>query len=727
MASAFERLSPALQYQIVNALGWRGLRPVQEASTEAILDGANCVVLAPTAGGKTEAALFPLLTLMDSEDRPPVSTLYIAPIRALLNNQEARLERLTGLLGRRSFKWHGDVGDSARKRFIRDPADVLSITPESLEAMLMSSRVPARTLLAHVQAVVIDEVHAFAADDRGAHLMAVLERVCRLSGRDIQRIGLSATVGDPEAILAWMSGGSKRRRQVVNPGGGKKTPDLKLDFVGDLGNAALMIDRLYSGTKRLVFVDSRRRVEELGHHLAGRNVDVYVTHSSLAASERHAAERAFEEGKNCVIVATSALELGIDVGELDHVFQVDAPSSVASFLQRMGRTGRREGTTPNCTFLATKEEAVLRSAAILHLHASGFVESTRPSRRAGHVLAHQLLVLAMQERGVAEGEWWSWVAGCGAFRGLDARDRSELVSHMCEESILVSGDHRLMLGPRGEKLYGHRNFMELYAVFSAPPVLKVMFGHQEVGSIDAWFLQLDEKPNRCAFVLAGRPWKVVRIDWKSGTALVEPAEDGAYPSWFGQPVLLSRELCEAMRALLSGDASEPTWSRRASKVMAEMREDYAFLQDDTTALQSSGDRVKWWTFAGGRANALLAACLRERLGDKVIANNLAVTLAGDAAKSDAAIREAIALLRGEGALTDEVAHHHAPEAGKARLSKFQPCLPPRLERELVTRNLLDVEGARFAVGLDLVVAEPEEAPGGEDAVVFGLEAATEDG
>jgi ATP-dependent Lhr-like helicase len=727
MASAFERLSPALQYQIVNALGWSSLRPVQEASTEAILDGANCVVLAPTAGGKTEAALFPLLTLMDREDRPPVSTLYIAPIRALLNNQEARLERLTGLLGRRAFKWHGDVGDAARRRFVREPADVLSITPESLEAMLMSTRVPERTLLAHVQAVVIDEVHAFAADDRGAHLMAVLERVCRLSGRDIQRVGLSATVGDPEAILAWMSGGSKRRQRVVNPGGGRKTPALKLDFVGDLGNTALMIDRLYPGTKRLVFVDSRRRVEELGHHLAGRNVEVYVTHSSLAASERHAAERAFEEGKNCVIVATSALELGIDVGELDHVIQVDAPTSVASFLQRMGRTGRREGATPNCTFLATKEDAVLRSAAILHLHASGFVESTRPTRRAGHVLAHQLLALAMQERGVVEDRWWNWVAGCGAFRGLDARDRFELVSHMCEQSILVSADHRLLLGPRGEKLYGHRNFMELYAVFSSPPVLKVVYGPQEVGSIDAWFLQLDEKPNRCAFVLAGRPWKVVRIDWKSATALVEPAEEGAYPSWFGQPILLSRELCGAMQTLLSSDAIEPIWSKRATKVMAEMRKDYAFLQDDTTALQPSGDRMRWWTFAGGRANALLAACLRERLGDKVVANNLAVSFAGDAARSDVAIRQAISLLREEGALTDEVAHHHAAGAGKARISKFQPCLPPRLEQELLTRHLLDVEGARFAVGLDLVMAEPEEGADRENAVEFGLEADTADG
>jgi Lhr-like helicase len=209
---AIDRLSPAVRYQIANGLGWSGLRPVQALSTEAILDGANCVVLAPTAGGKTEAALLPLLSKMDVEDWRGVSVLYVAPIRALLNNQEARLSTLTGLIGRRAGKWHGDVKEPARRRMIDDPPDVLAITPESLEAMLLSTRTPARRFLAHVRAVVIDEVHAFAGDDRGAHLVALLERISRIAEADIQRIGLSATVGDPEAIVAWLSGSSLRPR-----------------------------------------------------------------------------------------------------------------------------------------------------------------------------------------------------------------------------------------------------------------------------------------------------------------------------------------------------------------------------------------------------------------------------------------------------------------------------------------------------------------------------------
>ena len=321
---AIDRLSPAVRYQIANGLGWSGLRPVQELSTTAILDGANVVVLAPTAGGKTEAAFLPLLSKMDAEDWRNVSVLYLAPIRALLNNQEARLSKLTGLIGRRAGKWHGDVKGAARRRMVDEPPDVLAITPESLEAMLLSTRTPARRFLAHVRAVVVDEVHAFAGDDRGAHLVALLERVARIADTDIQRIGLSATIGDPETIVGWLSGSSMRPHRVVDPGGARNAPKLALDFVGTLDNASLMIDRLYPGTRRLVFVDSRRRVEELGHRLSQRGVDVYLSHSSLALSERTAAEKAFEEGSNCVIVATSALELGIDVGDLDHVIQIDS-------------------------------------------------------------------------------------------------------------------------------------------------------------------------------------------------------------------------------------------------------------------------------------------------------------------------------------------------------------------------------------------------------------------
>ena len=693
---AFDRLTPALQYQIVNGLGWSALRAVQEQAIHAVLDGNNCVVLAPTAGGKTEAAFFPLLSMMDSQDLPGTSVLYIAPIRALLNNQEARLQQLTGLLGRRAFKWHGDVGASARARFIREPAEILAITPESIEAMLMSTRTPAQELLARVRAVVIDEVHAFAADDRGSHLVALLERICRICQYDVQRIGLSATVGDPDEICAWLSGSSARPRAVVNPGGGGTEPALSLDYVGGLENAAVMIDQLYPGTRRLVFVDSRRRVEELGHHLQGRGVDVYVSHSSLAASERHAAERAFEEGDNCVIVATSALELGIDVGDLDHVLQIDAPSTVSSFLQRMGRTGRRPGAQANCTFLATTDEAVLQAAALLRLHGEGYVEPTEPSSWAPHILAHQLLALGLQQHGVPVADWWGWLEGCAAFVELDEATRQAVCDHMLAEEILVQADSRLILGPRGERLYGAKHFMELFAVFSVPPVLRVMNGNQEVGTIDAWFAQQRTREPLC-FVLANRAWQVDGINWRAATCHVRPADAGTYPRWMGRPVLLSRALCRAMRRVLLDEEMAPAWSRRVREAMTRLREEYAFVHDAPAPLVDEGDCTRWWTFGGGRANTLLAALLQDRLGEKVSANNLAVQFTGDAALSDVGIRNAIRELGEPGAISYARARALLPESALARLSKFQPCFPDEVEEELAVRKQLDVEGAQALI------------------------------
>ncbi len=690
---AIDRLSPAVRYQVANGLGWSGLRPVQALSTEAILDGANCVVLAPTAGGKTEAAFLPLLSKMDVEDWRGVSVLYVAPIRALLNNQEARLSRLTGLIGRRAAKWHGDVKEPARKRLIADPPDVLAITPESLEAMLLSTRTPARRFLAHVRAVVLDEVHAFAGDDRGAHLVSLLERITRIAETDIQRIGLSATVGDPEVIVEWLSGSSMRPQRVVDPGGARKQPDLHLDFVGTLDNAALLIDRLYPGTRRLVFVDSRRRVEELGHRLSQRGVDVYLSHSSLALSERTAAEKAFEEGTNCVIVATSALELGIDVGDLDHVIQIDAPSSVSSFLQRMGRTGRRAGSTANCTFLATDDDALLRAAAIIDLFRSGFVEPAGPSTWTPHVLAHQAIALAMQEHGSASHGWWNWLEGCAAYRDVSAAERGSIVRHMVENDILVEADARLALGARGERLYGARNFLELYAVFSTPRVLRVMHGQSEVGVVDASFLQDKEQkvPN---FVLAGRAWRIVAVDWKGGTCSVEPAEVGSYPRWFGLPMSLERSLCQAMRRVLTSKAADPSWSKRAVTALEAQRELHNFLDDSPLPLTEDPDgRCRWWTFGGGAGNRVLAGLLELELGERVSPGNTFITFANGAAESAIAIRRAIDALAARAPLSWAHAAALVDPGQRSRVSKFQPCLPSEVEHALVARETMNVDDA----------------------------------
>lgn len=700
MSAAFDRLSGALQYQIIHQLGFRLLRPVQEHAVDAILNGDNCVVLAPTAGGKTEAAFFPLLSQMDNADWRPVSVLYLSPIRALLNNQEQRIAMLSGLIGRRSCKWHGDTTPGERKRFLREPTDVLLITPESLEAMLMSARVPTAQLFRGLQAVVIDEVHAFAGDDRGAHLSALLERLVRFCKRDVQRIGLSATVGNPERILSWLQGSSQRPGRVVDPGGAKKKATLSLDYVAELEDAARAIQTLHPGKKRLVFVDSRRVAEALGKQLNDRGVLAHVMHGSLSVSQRRDAEHAFVEGRDCVIVATSAMELGIDIGDLDHVLQIDSPNTVASFLQRMGRTGRRAETFPNCTFLTTKSASLLQAAAILDLHARGYVEPVRPPDAAAHIFAHQTMALSVQTSGLVRGELWSWLQGAACFEHLSASDREQLVDRMLTQQILADQDGRLWLGPEGEKRYGRANFRELYAVFSSPRLIDVRVDTREIGQVEASFLanlQGPQEDHAACFMLGGRAWLVEHIDWERGRCIVRPAPAGRAPRWSGGARWLSYDLCQAMRRVLLSDEVSDVWTPAAAQDLASQRAEHDFLRDQPSPFTESSDEVTWHNYAGGAANLLLAQILESELGGKIVARNSSLTLKGNAGRSAAAVGESLESLHAANRPHEQDALRFAEGAKRGRLSKFEPCLPDGMLQRFYARTVLDLEGAQRAI------------------------------
>lgn len=299
-ADAFDLLDPVLGHHIVNSLGWRSLRPLQEQAVDPLLSGQDAVLLAPTAGGKTEAAAFPLLTRMNQRGWKGTSVLYVCPLKALLNNLHPRLETYAGWLGRTVGLWHGDVASTKRRRILTQRPDILLTTPESLESMLVSTHVDHRAFFNGLHSIVVDEVHAFAGDDRGWHLLAVLERLARVTGRPLQRIGLSATVGNPDELLTWLqgSGHGTRPGQVVPPyladeqreslrraaEGTVSAPppgDIELDYVGSVSNAATVIAALHRGEKRLVFCESRRTVEELGEQLRLRGISTFLSHASL--------------------------------------------------------------------------------------------------------------------------------------------------------------------------------------------------------------------------------------------------------------------------------------------------------------------------------------------------------------------------------------------------------------------------------------------------------------
>ncbi|MEZ5140892.1 MAG: helicase-related protein, partial [Acidimicrobiales bacterium] len=636
------------------------------------------------------AAIFPILSRILAEEPPPVAALYICPIRALLNNQEERINGYARMVGLSAFKWHGDVSDAGKRSFKAFPSHVLMTTPESLEVMMISARTDARALLAGLQTVVIDEVHAFAGDDRGAHLAALLERISVFVGRDLQRIGLSATVGNPQVIGQWMQGSSARPFRLVDPPKGPPARDLTIDFCADLDEAARGIAQLGRGKKSLVFVESRARAERVAQAMAGSGVEVFIHHSSVSRADREHAESQFANGENTAIVCTSTMELGIDVGDLDQVLQVDAPATVASLLQRVGRTGRREGRRANGTFFCTTPETVLQAVAMARLANAGWVEDVRPAEHAVHILAHQVMALSLQEGGLSRHRVLDWVKAAYPFGGIGDDELGRLIDTMLAREILYEADGLLSLGTRGEKLYGRKNFFELYAIFNSPPVLRVHQGRDEIGYVQAGFVQgHDERKGPLCFRLGGRAWQVLEIDWSRGSMAVKPAPAAGVPNWLGAPGVLSFAVSQAMReTLVSDELGDVILTATARGELAALREGYAALLELAAApIEVSGDTIQWHTFAGGAINRLLAAGLEELTHKKWVSGNLTIR------SKEAGLAETHQALAKLGSLRwESVATAKAHAMVRGVISKFQPCLPDEAEDRLLAEKLLDLPG-----------------------------------
>jgi len=688
--SHFEKLDPLVQHHIVNTLGWTSLRPLQEESIPPILAGKDCLLLAPTAGGKTEAAIFPILSRLCKEGKDGLKILYVCPLKALLNNLHERLSAYCEMLGLECGIWHGDIGPSQKQRYLKQAPAILLTTPESLEVMLISQKDGPRAFLKTVNTLVVDEIHAFAGDDRGWHLLAVAHRIEHLTGHKLQRIGLSATVGNPEQLLQWLIDGGRSESNtgvVIAPGmnAAPAESDITLDYVGSTENAAIVISRLYLGEKRLVFCDSRSRVEELGNLLRGLNVSVFLSHSSLSAEERRDSEAAFAQGQDCVIVATSTLELGIDVGDLDHVIQIDAPWSVASFLQRLGRTGRRSGSTRNCLFLATSDTALLRAAALLALWKDGYVEPVEPPHHPLHLFAQQIMALALQTGGIGREDWKKQMADSPIFGSEDPKTLDGIVNYMLEEGILWSDGVRLVIGDAGEGYFGRRHFIDLISVFASDPVFMVLHGRRELGSVDqVTFLRERRDDQPIVLSLGGRSWLVQDIDWQSRQAQVIPEERGGKSQWLGSGQGMSFRFARKVQELLASEDDDATWTGRTKDAIENLRNLYNFISkdDDLVLSNHEKDEFHWYTFAGASCNMAIASCLNETGYEPAYSDDFKIRGKG-AAKAHKAV-QAVKYAIAEGLFETFEIKQEILEA-----LKFHQALPNSIAQKIMRARLFD--------------------------------------
>ena len=700
-----DRLTPLLRGRVAERLGWADLRTAQRLAIDPILDGHNTLVLAPTAGGKTEAAFLPLLSALYDAKAVAISGLYVSPLKALLNNQQPRLAALADMVGRTVFCWHGDVDDSEKDGFRRDPADLLMITPESLEGWFLAGR---DRMFSELRVIVVDEAHAFAGSERGDHLLSLIERCTAASRHDVQRIGLSATLGNPEALLTWLSGPSRRPQTVVDPprGGVRRYFTLKYVGGGDPAAVAAVAAPFAAGKATMFFTDSRRQTEALRPALAARGIPVKVHHASVDRRLREQAERFIKDpvapiapGRDgelreaSCLLCTSTMELGVDVGDLDAVLQLDAPTSVASFLQRMGRSGRR-GEPGQMVVLADDPEGFLRAIALTELARRRWVEPVVLTRRSWGPYVHQILALVVAAGRLAAAEAFRKLSRCWAFSGIREPEFEALVDHLCHLGMLERVRHEIQLGFGAEAEFGERGFAALCAVFDGgAPQIAVEAAGEAIGSLDRSFAR--RLARGAAFNLAGGTWKAGALDLQHGKLSVaagEAAEIGALPSWRGAPATaMAAEVASEIRAILLGAPAPDYLDPPERKKLEELRDtaQSAGLAEATVPIESGGSRAVPWSLAGERINAALGTALALDLECKASWTWSRVVLRwGPSGTAAFELLAATWERLGAAGLSRILAA--VPDRTGSRFTRY---LPEELASEVKAASLVDLDGA----------------------------------
>jgi ATP-dependent helicase Lhr and Lhr-like helicase len=594
----FDRYAPFIK-DFIYQNRWENLRAVQLAAGDAIFNTDDNVLLcASTASGKTEAAFFPILT--ELYENPPISvgTLYIAPLKALINDQFYRLDDLCREADIQVWHWHGDVSQSHKTKLLKNPSGILQITPESLEALLMHKHMYIPKLFCDLRYVVIDEIHSLMRAQRGGQTMCLIERLSRLSGSSPRRIGLSATIGDPEKAGEFLAMGSGRNTFIpkiaaapvkwrlsmehfyVAPENNPTKTDSEntalqcLDTPSDIApeGADPGFKYIFEHTKNkkcLVFVNSREECEAVTTTLRrycekNNEPDRFlIHHGNLSASFRETAEDAMkDDSRTDTTVTTATLELGIDIGRLERAFQVDAPFTVSSFLQRMGRTGRR-GLPPEMWFVIREDEPEMRAMlpdtvswkllqgiALVQLYREEkWVEPPSDSGYPYSLLYHQTMATLASSGEMTARELAKKVLTLGYFKNISIDDFGILLKHLIKiEHIEKTDEGGLIVGIKGERII---NSFKFYAVFQENEEFTVRNDSHELGTV------VMPPPAGEKLAIAGKVWTVLDIDRKRHLVYVEPVK-GQVPAYFGQcPGAVDTRVLERMKQALNEDTVYP--------------------------------------------------------------------------------------------------------------------------------------------------------------------------
>ena len=652
----FDHYAPFIQDYIYEH-NWQNLRPIQVAAAEEIFTtNHNVLLAASTASGKTEAAFFPILSEISEEKADSIQVLYIAPLKALINDQYDRLTELCEPANIKVWRWHGDVAQSQKRRMLKKPSGILQITPESLESFMINKHMDVPRLFNGLKFIVIDELHSFLRSDRGGQTFSLIERISKLADVNPRRIGLSATIGNLDDASKFLGAGSKydtvaprvqNDRQVwrlsmehfyeTDPQASSKDFDpaeiveAKTDKAPELADPGIgYIFEHTRGTKSLVFTNSREECEAVCQELReycryNHEPDRFlIHHGNLSPALRETAEQSMkDEDSYMTTCATATLELGIDIGKLEAAYQIDAPFTVSGFLQRMGRTGRR-GTPPEMHFVMREEHPesrtmlpdlipwpLLQGIALVQLYIEEkWVEPPNSNRLPYSLLYHQTMSTLAASGEMTPAELASRVLTLSYFHNVSQEDYKVLLKNLIKtDHIQWTENKGLILGLAGERVVNNFKF---YAVFQENEEFSVHAGSEELGTI------VKPPPVGDKIAIAGRVWVVEDIDRKRHQVYCHRVE-GRIPAYFGDvPGDIHPHILHRMRKILSETNMYPYLMKNAKARLTQVRDtaNIAGLPDKQL-INLGGKMWAFFPWTGSYAFLALERLLRIKCADRL--------------------------------------------------------------------------------------------------------------
>jgi len=556
----FYLLSENMQKKIWD-MGWTHFMPIQEKVIPSIISTHKDIIISSgTASGKTEAAFLPILSLVEENAREHIKVIYISPLKALINNQFERIEKLCDRSDITIHRWHGDVSQNKKKKLVNKPVGILQITPESIESLFINQTGNLKPLFQYIEFIVIDEIHSFIGKERGVQLRSLISRVNEYIKNRPRIIGLSATIGNFDYVKQWVNPMDPDNVEIISLPGTDKELYYHLMHLGASDHKKPVelfedIRELTREKQSLIFCNSRGQVEETTVYLnrlaerEGCKNTYFAHHSSIDKKEREFIEKTMANTADPKsVVATSSLELGIDVGKIDIVIQIDSTFTVSSLKQRLGRSGRKRKASQILQLYSTEKHQLLQSLAVMELILEGWIEPAEGYNLPYDILFHQIISMCHSANGTTATSLTEIIKQNDIFYDLPINDIQVLVQHMVNNDYLekMRGTHELIVGIEGERILRDRDF---YAVFMTTDEYEVFHGTKRIGALDkSPFINTGDN-----IILSGKLWTIKDVDPLKNKVYVQPAVNGKPPKYFGGVQKLHPRILHKMMEILCSD------------------------------------------------------------------------------------------------------------------------------------------------------------------------------